>query len=293
MGWISKHKRTLILSFVLLAIILISIYATTTGLARTAYVAGVTEMRLAYRGNSMAQIRFSPKDEMGQIYIPAGEFTMGSNSGANAKSTQEHKVYLDSYWINQIEVTNAMYALCYKAGKCRHTAHYDRYFDDPAYADYPVHYINWYDAKTFCTWEGGRLPTEAEWEKAARGIQDLRYPWGDIPPDNSLLNFNGFFQGPKSAYDYLTGISPYGLLNMAGNLQEWVADWYSADYYSNSPYKDPPGPTTGDLKVLRGGGYWDNATEVQTFYRFKHDPASAGEHRGIRCVQDAAQKTTH
>src|SRR5581483_9579093 len=228
MGRTFTRKRVLTLAFLFLGIILISTYATTSGLARAAYITGITEMRLAYRGNSMVQIRFSSKDQMDQIYVPAGEFVMGSNSRASGKSTKEHKVYLDSYWIDQIEVTNAMYALCYRAGECRHTAHYDKYFDDPAYADYPVHYINWYDAQAFCTWEGGRLPTEAEWEKAARGVKDFRYPWGNTRPDNSLLNFDGAHQGPESAYDYLPGISPYGLLNMAGNLQEWVADWYSA-----------------------------------------------------------------
>jgi formylglycine-generating enzyme required for sulfatase activity len=211
---------------------------------------------------------------------------MGSDRVANTENYFVHAVYLDAYWINQFEVTNAMFALCFQAGKCRHTAHYDTYLDDPAYADYPVHFVNWYDAEAFCTWEGGRLPTEAEWEKAARGVNGLRYPWGNTKPDNSLLNFNGYYQAPRPAYEYLTGISPYGILNMGGNVQEWVADWYSRDYYSNSPYKNPTGPTSGELKVLRGGGYWDSATQVQTFYRFKHDPASAGEHRGIRCVQE-------
>ena len=118
-----------------------------------------------------------------------------------------------------------------RAGVCRHTATYDTYFDDPAYADYPVHYINWYDANGFCRWEGGRLPTEAEWEKAARGVDGLRYPWGDAEPDDSLLNFNGRYGTVRPAYDYWSGMSPYGLLNMAGNVQQWVQDWYGRDYY--------------------------------------------------------------
>ena len=247
------------------------------------YVAGVTELRLVHRGNAPIQFRIAPKDGAVQVYIPAGEFSMGSNKGPGPV----HTVYLDAYWMDQVEVTNHAYASCVKDGACRHPARYNTFFDDPSYADYPVVFINWYDAQSYCKWAGERLPTEAEWEKAARGIDQRSYPWGNERPDNSLLNFNGFYKKPRPSYDYLTGASPYGVLNMAGNVQEWVADWYDPNYYSVSPYKNPQGPATGELKILRGGGYWDNATEVQTTYRFKHDPTSAGEHRGIRCVANA------
>ncbi len=253
------------------------------GLLRPIYFTALTEARLLWRGQSLARIRYSPRDRMSQVYIPAGEFTMGSSGLVGAA---EHKVYLHAYWIDQFTVTNAMYQLCVQARKCRHTAKFDTFLDDPIYADYPVHYINWYDAAAFCKWEGGRLPAEAEWEKAARGVKGFHYPWGNARPDPSLLNFNGQFGEPRSAYSYWTGMSPYGLLNMAGNVQQWVADWYSKDYYLHSPYQNPTGPATGELKVLRGGGFWDNATEVSTYYRFPHDPRSAGSHRGVRCVQD-------
>ena len=254
-----------------------------TGYLRPVAFAAATELRLVRRGQPLVRIRFSPRDHMNQVYIPAGPFRMGSPDLPDAAP---HKVLLHAYWIDQFTVTNAMYKLCMQAGKCKRTATVDTYLDDPAYADYPVHYIQWYQASAFCAWEGGRLPTEAEWEKAARGIQGFHYPWGNARPDSSLLNFDGQFGAPRSAYDYWAGMSPYGLLNMAGNVQQWVADWYSADYYQHSPSENPTGPATGALKVLRGGGFWDNATEVQTFYRFRHDPGSAGAHRGIRCVQD-------
>ena len=253
------------------------------GLLRPLYFSALTQARLARRGQPLARIRYAPRDHMSQVYVPAGQFMMGS---VNLPDTAPHKVTLHGYWIDQFTVTNTMYRLCIQAGKCQRTASVDTYLNDPAYADYPVHYINWYDAAAFCAWEGGRLPTEAEWEKAARGPQGFRYPWGNERPDPSLLNYNGQFGVPRPAYDYWTGMSPYGLLNMAGNVQQWVADWYGADYYTHSPDQDPTGPPGGELKVLRGGGFWDNATEVQTYYRFRHDPTSAGAHRGVRCVED-------
>jgi formylglycine-generating enzyme required for sulfatase activity len=286
---ISKRTRLKILLLGLLGLILLLAYAAITGLLRPLYFAALTEVRLARRRESLVRIRISPRDHMNEVYIPAGEFSMGPYAGTVKRGATEHKVYLHAYWIDQFTVTNAMYVLCLKAHRCRHTAMYDTALDDPAYADYPVHYVNWYDAVAYCKWEGGRLPTEAEWEKAARGVNGLRYPWGNTEPDASLLNFNGQYGAPRPAYDYWPGMSPYGLLNMAGNVQQWVGDWYGADYYSHSPYKNPTGPASGELQDLRGGGYWDTSKEVQTFFRFRHDPSSSGAHRGIRCVQNAAR----
>jgi formylglycine-generating enzyme required for sulfatase activity len=284
MTFLPKRLALLLLIVVLAAVAVLA----ATGLLRPIYFAAVTELRLLRRGDALVRLRFSTRDHMNQVYIPAGEFIMGARP-SSAPGTMVHKVYLHAYWIDQFTITNTMYKLCVQSGKCQHTAGYDTYLDDPAYADYPVHYINWYDASAFCAWEGGRLPTEAEWEKAARGIEALRYPWGNNLPDPTLLNYNGQYGAPRSAYDYWAGMSPYGLLNMAGNVQQWVADWYSPDYFRHSPYQNPTGPTTGDLKVLRGGGYWDDFREVQTFFRFRHEPGSAGAHRGIRCVQDVGE----
>ncbi len=280
-------KRLLIILIPLVLILGALGYLAATGMLRPLYFAALTDVRLARRGLPLARFRFAPRDHMNQIYIPAGEFVMGTDSNTLKTGDVQHKVYLKAYWIDQFTVTNAMYKLCIQAKVCRRTATYDTNLDDPAYADYPVHYITWFDANRYCKWEGGRLPTEAEWEKAARGVQGLRYPWGDAQPDASLLNFNGEVGKVESAYSHWAGMSPYGLLNMAGNVQQWVSDWYSPDYYEQSPYQNPTGPSQGTLKVLRGGGFWDDAKEVQTFFRFRHDPTSAGAHRGIRCARNA------
>jgi eukaryotic-like serine/threonine-protein kinase len=285
MCWFAKRRVGALLTGLLLVVVLLIAYEWRTGRLRPFYVVAISETRLLWRSRSLVRFRFVKKDGMVQMYVPAGEFEMGTNNGPASGQFLRHAVYLGAYWIDQVEVTNAMYALCQSAGACRPMARYNAFYDRAEYADYPVVYINWYDARAYCAWTGERLPTEAEWEKAARGTDGRRYPWGNALPDDSLLNFNGYLQQPMPSYDYPTGISPYGLLNMAGNVQEWVQDWYATDYYSTSPHDNPPGPAAGSLKILRGGGYWDNATEVQTFYRFKHDPGSAGEHRGIRCAQ--------
>ena len=208
-------------------------------------------------------------------------------SGAKDKEILSHKVYLDAYWMDQTDVTNAMYAVCVKAGTCTHPAHYDHYFDDSKYADYPVVYITWYAAQDFCTWEGGDLPTEAQWEKAARGWDGRPYPWGTSAADITLLNYNGDRGDIVSAYDYLIALSPYGLLQMSGNVRQWMSDWYQRTYYSISPYKDPQGPESGEYKSLRGGAFDDDFQEVETTYRAYHEPTSAGQERGFRCVQSA------
>jgi len=268
-----------------LIVALIVLYAWSSGLLRQVYLAAATEALLVKHGEPLAQIRFDLKDHMNQIHIPAGEFTMGA--GAKDKEILAHKVYLDAYWMDQTDVTNAMYAVCVKAGTCTHPAHYDRYFDDPKYADYPVVYVTWYAAQAFCKWEGGDLPTEAQWEKAARGLDGRSYPWGDSPADITLLNYNGDHGDIVSAYDYLIALSPYGLLQMSGNVRQWMSDWYQRTYYTVSPYKNPQGPDTGTYKSLRGGAFDDDFQMVETTYRAYHEPTSAGQERGFRCVQSA------
>jgi formylglycine-generating enzyme required for sulfatase activity len=280
-----RPLRLIIIALGLIAVGLLLYFTLSSNWIQPLYTAGITEVRLIRRGEALTQIRLSAADGMVQIHIAAGEFVMGSNNGPGAVQYPAHKVYLDSYWIDQVEVTNSMFALCQKSGNCRMPARYNTYFGYSKYADYPVVYVTWFDAEAFCEWEGGHLPTEAEWEKAARGVNELRYPWGSAEPDKSLLNFNAEYKDLMPAYDFLAGASPYGSLNMAGNAREWVSDWFDPNYYLVSPYKNPQGPSTGVNKSLRGGGDFDKANEVQTFYRDNHDPTSPGANRGFRCAQ--------
>jgi formylglycine-generating enzyme required for sulfatase activity len=201
------------------------------------------------------------------ITIPAGEFQMGchpDHMGGLPCFDDElplHTVYLDAFRIDKHEVTVAEYGQCVLAGGCAapsstSSATRGSYFGNPAYADYPVINVSWLNASDYCAWAGKRLPTEAEWEKAARGPTLRAFPWGGGAANCSLANYSGCVGDTSQKGYYPSGASPYGVMDMAGNVWEWVKDWYSSTYYSTSPYSNPPGPESGTLKVLRGGS-WD------------------------------------
>jgi len=242
--------------------------------------------------NPATRVRVSKVDGMTMLYIPAGEFTMGAD-GYTPKTAPEHRVYLDAYWIDQTEVTNEMYARCVEAEVCRRpiqSSDVNPYYDNPEYVNYPVVYVSWRSAARYCKWAGRRLPTEAEWEKAARGPDGNPYPWGNEEPGAHLLNYQDNIGGPLPVDRYPLGASPYGVLNMAGNVREWVRDWFSPTYYTKwKYYTNPKGPGGGAKKSLRGGGFRDTAQQVFAFNRFAHNPTSAGIDRGFRCAKKAKE----
>jgi formylglycine-generating enzyme required for sulfatase activity len=200
------------------------------------------------------------------VYVPAGEFLMGSSDedpDAEDYEKPQHTVYLDAFWIDKLEVTNAQYRQCVEAGACQAPWPCERgeaqSYDDPAKGNHPVVCVNWNKAQDYAAWVGGRLPTEAEWEKAARGTDGRLYPWGDSPPDCGKANYSGCWEVAAAEMlpmgSHPDGASPYGAMDMAGNVFEWVADGWDEGYYSGSPARNPQGPESGSVKVVRGGAY--------------------------------------
>jgi len=228
----------------------------------------------------------NPKDGMIQVYVPEGEFTMGIGSTGNSPS---HLVYLDAFWMDRIEVTNSMYLKCMRAGICSKPASENITYDTWAYRNHPAVYITWFQASEYCQWAGRRLPTEAEWEKAARGTDKRSYPWGFDQPTARLANFEDtMIHEAVPSNRYPLGASPYGVLNMSGNAREWVADWFDPHYYYSSPFTNPKGPDTGNQKSLRSGSYNEDLREIAVYRRYSHEPQSAGLSRGFRCAQSSS-----
>ena len=229
----------------------------------------------------------------GMVLIPAGNFQMGCSPGDTLCQSREsplHTVNLSAYAIDIREVNNALYADCVAAAGCTEPAAINSisrgdYYGNVTYANFPVIFVDWNQATAFCAWEGKRLPTEAEWEKAARGSSDTRvYPWCNQPPDASLLNFNENVGDTTAVGSYPTGASTYGVLDMSGNVWEWVNDWYQSDYYASSPDTDPQGPVTGTNRVLRGGSLYGGTTFVRASYRGYDSPVAVYFNTGFRCA---------
>jgi formylglycine-generating enzyme required for sulfatase activity len=253
---------------------------------------------------ALTRPRVSAKDGMVMVYVPAGEFLMGSTNTeidtilAGCKDCKrdwyigelpQHKVDLDAFWIDKTEVTNGQYNRCVQAGACKASGFADNsvYNGDTQ----PAAGVDWSDAQAYCEWAGRTLPTEAQWEKAARGTDSRIYPWGNQAAtcDYAVMNEgkgSGCGKGdaawpvgskPKSA-------SPYSALDMAGNVWEWVADWYDDTYYASSPPKNPPGPSFGQYRVLRGGSFDSKAYLMRGASRNWDDPGLWPSNRGFRCA---------
>jgi serine/threonine-protein kinase len=236
----------------------------------------------------IGSIQQSQKDDALLVYVPAGEFTMGSLDGyGNAEPV--HAVYLDAFWIDQTEVTNKQYAACVSGEGCTlpsntGSATRSSYYGNPEFDDYPVIYVDWSQADAYCAWAGRKLPTEAQWEKAANGADPRIYPWDD-PQNKDLLNNSS--SDTTKAGSYEIGKSSYGGYDMAGNVWEWVNDWYDDAYYQVSPYLNPLGPDVGQYRVLRGGSWNVNTTSAAVPFRFRSAPEITDSYYGFRCASPA------
>ena len=225
--------------------------------------------------------------------VPAGPFTMGSDEGEPAEGPV-HEVTLDAFYIDQYEVTNASYQVCVDAGACQpplelRSKRQADYYENPDFADYPVIYVDWDMAVAYCEWRGGRLPTEAEWEKAARGEDARPYPWGEQAASCSIANFwndeLNCLADVKRVGSFPENVSPYQVFDMAGNVWEWVLDWFSETYYADSPAENPTGPESGTHRVMRGGSWSNGAKSIRTTTRGRNLPQNGYHDIGIRCVR--------
>jgi formylglycine-generating enzyme required for sulfatase activity len=216
------------------------------------------------------------------VYIPSGEFIMGLGYGDAPTKT----VTLDAYWMQQTEVANKMYAQCVASGNC--SAPVQELGAPPytstAFGDYPIVGVTWDAANTYCQWIGGQLPSEAQWEKAARGQNGNKYPWGNNSPKCDLANFKTCAGHTDAVNAHPDGKSSYGLLDMAGNVFEWVNDYYDPNYYASAPASNPTGPASGSQRITRGSSFETDATLM--FSAIRH-PAAHDHHNydlGFRCV---------
>jgi formylglycine-generating enzyme required for sulfatase activity len=281
---------------------------------------------------------------MVMVYVPTGEFKMGTGGlgwirrplsprdrkrmgfGAYVFSDErpQHTVYLDAFWIDQTEVTVAMFRTFVEDTGYETTAErqgwgkpwadrpnemewpkvngadwqHPRGPGSSAVDDHPVTQVSWEDAAAYCAWAGGQLPTEAQWAKACRGIDGRTWPWGNTYDGNRLSSCeaqcpierwkddrydDGYaFTAPVGSFP--DGASPYGALDMAGNLWEWVADWYADDYYGDSPYENPLGPDSGTVRAMRGGAWYNTDVWMTCSVRHQNPPSDLYDDLGFRCA---------
>ena len=308
--------KTLLIFFVLITVVIVGCSpAAVPPRPQIESVASPDSAALARLGNVMT----SPKDGATLIYIPAGEFVMGSVRGLTDEQPA-HKTYLDAFWLDKTEVTNEAYRLCVEAEVCSLPL-YTEYYDDLTYALHPVAYVSWDQGRLYCGWADRRLPTEAEWEKAAtwnpRTQEKYIYPWGneyDCTKGNyddetdldaslmqdGLIACDGFKKSAPVG-SFSQAASPYGALDMGGNVWEWVHDAFQEtdpflfpevkNYYAVSPYKNPQGvdPTTTIYRVLRGGSWNFTYGFGRAAYRLWFPLYDKYDGMGFRCAMDTAQ----
>ncbi len=239
----------------------------------------------AETSQELPMIVCNERDNSELILIPSGEFLMGSpqDEGRDDEHPQ-HRVYLDAYYIGKYEVTNKQFAKFVNETGYNAGGDWKKYYNSGT-EDHPVVCVRWYDAKAYCNWAKLRLPTEAEWEKAARSTDGREYPWGN-EWDSSRCNFNSSGTNPVGSYS--SGASPYGCLDMVGNVCEWCSDWYDRLYYSSSPQSNPQGTEIGNLRVLRGGSWGiNNEDALRAAARLRDYPGLRSSNDGFRVARGA------
>lgn len=240
-------------------------------------------------------------DGMVMMYVPMGEFVMGRDDGDGVEQPV-HVVYLDAFWIDKMEITNAMYGECVGTGICDPPVSFgsytqERYYGQPFFGDYPVNYVTWHEAQDYCAWRGARLPTEAEWEKAASWDDDRNerrlYSWGE-KISCAFANYKGrdgeCIGDTTKVGSYPLGASFYGVMDMVGNVSEWVADWYDDNFYNTSPLINPMGPdaSPSSSRSVKGGSWYASDYFSRLSYRIGLPPSLAVYGLGFRCARDAS-----
>jgi formylglycine-generating enzyme required for sulfatase activity len=250
--------------------------------------AGITSLQTEITSSKtfgVGSTQFRKKDRMLMVYVPAGDFIMGSDIGEDDEKP-EHTVSLPAFWIDQTEVTNGMFINCVNDKICQPPAKEfsntrDNYYGNSAYDNFPVINVNWDQARIYCEWAGGKLPSEPEWEKAARGEDGRIFPWGNRDPEKNLANYlQSNISDTTEVGSFEVGESPYKIYDMAGNVWEWVAD----------PYRPYPGLNSVTFKydsknyVIRGGSWNDYEQYIRTSNRKEKSPSDFGTNIGFRCV---------
>jgi len=272
--------------------ILILIILFTTACAQEEVIIPPLDIPVSRQGDTYTR----PADRMVMLFVAGGSFMMGNDAyiqGLEVSTAPEHEVTLSSYMIDKYPITNLLYAKCVNAGVCappRVNGSWTReeYFTDPAFAHFPVININWYDAQTYCQWAGVKLPTEAQWEYAARGPKNWIYPWGSSNPTRKNANWSQLVGDTTQVDKYPEGVSWVGVFDLAGNTWEWTSDWLGR--YPGTSVHNPTGPENGRKKVARGGSFINGGNSIRSINRNPVDPDfDTNPFFGFRCAADLVE----